>query len=316
MQTVRQSNETDPQGQPNSAHTWRAYADFFRESAYAIFPQQHRDLEGRLPFRMIEVDQSDHDFSDPNVPETVLALPLATSAQNRWSWDMGNGWQHATAVPGQLLVLPAGVESRWRVVGQRKLLLLALPSSTLENMLGKSLPADLSSTFHSLIRGTWKDAFLAQTMMRLWHASLRHEPTDQLLADGALVSLAMHLLQRAGSAEKPHRHVAMPAWRMQRVAEFADAHLHEQLGIAALAEVAGLSVRHFVRAFSQQVGETPHRWLMNRRIERAKQRLSLSDDTLTQVAQTCGFSAQSHFTRVFGLVTGESPKRWRQLNKK
>jgi AraC family transcriptional regulator len=299
----------------DTRHEWQSYADFYRESAYAVFPQQHRSLAERLPFRMIDVDQSDHNFTDPDVPESVLVLPLATSAHNRWSWHMGNGWRHSSAAPGSLLVLPADVESLWRVKGQRNLLLLTLPSTTLESVLGGALPENVARTFHSLTQSPWEDAFIAQTMVRLWGAMLEHDPTDQLLADGALVALATHLLQRAGAAEKPGRRVAMPAWRLQRVTEFVDAHLHEELGIAALADAAGLSVRHFTRAFSQQVGETPHRWLMNRRIEKAKQRLAHSDDTLEQVARACGFSAQSHFTRVFRLITGEPPKRWQQSHK-
>jgi AraC family transcriptional regulator len=300
----------------DTRHRWHSYADFYRESAYAKFPQQHRGLAGRLPFRMIDVDQSDHDFTDPDVPESVLALPLAASAHNRWSWDMGSGWRHASAAPGSLLILPAGVESRWRVKGQRKLLLLTLPSTTLEGVLDSALPENLARTFHSLTQAPWEDAFIAQTMVRLWGATLAHDPTDLLLADGALVALATHLLQRAGAGEKPGRRVAMPAWRLQRVIEFVDAHLHEDLGIAVLADAAGLSVRHFTRAFTQQVGETPHRWLMNRRIDKAKQRLAHSDDTLEQVARACGFNAQSHFTRVFRLITGEPPKRWQQQHKR
>jgi AraC family transcriptional regulator len=108
----------------------------------------------------------------------------------------------------------------------------------------------------------------------------------------------------------------MPNWRLQRVIEFADAHLHEDLSIASLADAAGLSVRHFTRAFTLQVGETPHRWLMNRRIEKAKQRLSHSDDSLRHIAQACGFTAQSHFTRVFRTTTGETPGHWQQRHKR
>jgi hypothetical protein len=96
---------------------WQSYADFLLKLEYGIFPQEHRGLSGQMPCRLIQADLSDHNFIDPVVPETVLALPLESTVQNRWSWDMGNGWRHANAVPGHLLVLPAGVESRWRVQG-------------------------------------------------------------------------------------------------------------------------------------------------------------------------------------------------------
>ncbi|GAB2891899.1 hypothetical protein GCM10027093_28830 [Paraburkholderia jirisanensis] len=153
-------------------------------------------------------------------------------------------------------------------------------------------------------------------MEQVQAAASRGDATDRLLADGALMTLAAHLLQRAGTQAAPERRVALPAWRLKRVTDFVEPHLHEDLGIVALADAAGLSPRHFARAFREQVGDTPHRWLMRRRIEKAKQRLAHSDDTLEQIALACGVSAQSHFTRVFRLTTGEPPKRWQQLHRR
>ncbi|TDY50788.1 AraC family transcriptional regulator [Paraburkholderia rhizosphaerae] len=315
------ANESSDKLQSNdnpraTGQRWSNYAEFFRTSEYATFPQRHRGLSGRLPFGMIEAELSDHDFTDPEIPETVLALPLASVAQNRWSWNIGDGWRHCSAIPGRLLVVPAGLESRWRVEGHRKLLLLLLPTSTMQSVLGSAMPDNLAQALDSLTHYTWEDPFIAGGMKRLWRASLAQNPTDPLLAEGILMALIAHLLQRAGTTtETDQRRVLIPAWRLQRVTEVADNHLHEKLSIAILAEAAGLSVRHFARAFTQQVGETPHRWLMNLRIEKAKSRLAHSDDTITQIAQACGFSAQSHFTRVFKLMTGETPNQWRQWHK-
>src|SRR5262249_33189690 len=116
-ETAADESSDGPQSNDNAPATqdgWSNYAEFFRTSEYAIFPQRHRGLSGRLPFRMIEAEMSDHDFTDPDIAETVLALPLASVAQNRWSWNMGDGWRHCSAIPGRLLVVPAGIESRWR----------------------------------------------------------------------------------------------------------------------------------------------------------------------------------------------------------
>ena len=296
-------------------HQWSHYADFYRESAYSVFRQEHRDVRGRTPFRMIEVEQTDHDFSDPDVPECVLAMPLSASAENRWSWDMGDGWRNDSAVPGRILVLPAGVESRWRVRGRRNLLLLTIPSSTLRRILGAAMPDDPTGALRPLAQCTWEDQLVQQLMLCLWHASLAGNATDRLLVDGAMTTLVSHVLQRAGIEERPARHVTLAAWRLKRVHEFVDAHLHEEIDIVTLSEAAGLSVRHFTRAFREEVGVTPHRWLMARRIERAMELIRHGDQPLTQIARSCGFAAKSHFTRVFRQVTGEPPKRWQQLHR-
>jgi AraC family transcriptional regulator len=138
----------------------------------------------------------------------------------------------------------------------------------------------------------------------------------QTLPSGALLALAVHLLRRAGPRDTPAAQVALSAWRLRRVTDYAQAHLDEALTITMLAAVAGLSPRHFARAFTREVGETPRRWLLKRRIDKAKRCLADSDETLAQIAYACGFAAQSHFSRAFRRMTGESPRRWRQWHKK
>jgi AraC family transcriptional regulator len=68
----------------------------------------------------------------------------------------------------------------------------------------------------------------------------------------------------------------------------------------------------FSRAFKQSTGIPPHQWLLDRRVETAKDLLRRSCLSLTDIALTCGFSDQSHFTRVFVRACGVSPGVWRR----
>lgn len=291
---------------------WTRYSDFYRKSPYSIFPQEHRDSPGRLPFHMITVEQSDHEFVDPSVPETVVALPLSASPDNSWAWNMGQGWRRDAAAPGRLLVLPADNPSRWEVRGARRLLLLTIPSPTVRRILGSAAPERLTEAFLPLAEATWEDAFLPHLMMRLWEGTAGGHITDRLLVDGALTTLVTHLLQLAGAVDRPMKYVALPSWRLKRIVDFVEAHLHEEIDLAALSAAAGLSVRHFSRAFREEVGETPHRWLMARRTERAMELLRAGQLPLAQIADVCGFASQSHLSRVFRQITGETPSRWFQ----
>lgn len=289
---------------------WTRYADFYRASPYAAFPQEHRNSPGRLPFQMIKVDLNDYEFVDPSLPETVLALPLSASSGNAWSWDMGEGWRQEAAMPGRMLVLPADNASRWKFVGSRQVLALAIPSRTMRQVLGSSAPCDLTDAFRPLAQQTWEDDFVQALMMRLWEGAQGGHATDRLLVDGGLVTLVSHLAQRADSALRPVKYVALPQWRLKRVIDFVDAHLHEEIDLVALAHTAGLSVRHFARTFREQMGETPHRWVMDRRMARAMALIKRNDMPLPDVAESCGFSGQSHFTKVFKQLTGTTPRRW------
>jgi AraC-like DNA-binding protein len=94
---------------------------------------------------------------------------------------------------------------------------------------------------------------------------------------------------------------------LRRVETHIDAHLRERVGLEALAGIAGLSVWHFARAFKQAIGVTPYEYLLQRRIERARDMLIRTDMSLSAIAAAVGFSDHSHFTRHFRRRTGMTP---------
>jgi AraC-like DNA-binding protein len=98
---------------------------------------------------------------------------------------------------------------------------------------------------------------------------------------------------------------------LQRVREYIDAHLGENIELEALADTAGLSRCHFARAFKQSVGTAPHCYLMQRRLERAKQLIIETRLPLAEIALECGFSDQSHFSRRFLQYVGVTPRSFR-----
>jgi transcriptional regulator GlxA family with amidase domain len=88
--------------------------------------------------------------------------------------------------------------------------------------------------------------------------------------------------------------------------------LDEAVPLAELASALSLSPSHFARAFKQTMGQPPHRWLMEQRIDKAKQLLIGTTQSLGEIALVCGFADQSHFTRIFSRVTHSSPGAWRR----
>lgn len=97
-------------------------------------------------------------------------------------------------------------------------------------------------------------------------------------------------------------------WAKELLAEDLTGRVH----LADIARECGLSTSQFSRAFQRSVGESPHRWLIRQRIERAKALLRENKTSLAEIALTCGFCDQSHFTRSFTAWTGMSPGRWRR----
>jgi AraC-like DNA-binding protein len=149
-------------------------------------------------------------------------------------------------------------------------------------------------------------------------ALLEHpEENNSLLVDHIALSLQSHLYQTysATPAWTPKARGGLAPWQESRAKEAMDANLDKEITIARLAYECGLSTRQFARAFRQSTGRPPHRWLLQRRVERAQELLLTSDKTLAEIARACGFNDQTHLTRVFGKTVGTSPGLWRRARR-
>src|SRR5262245_49901799 len=103
----------------------------------------------------------------------------------------------------------------------------------------------------------------------------------------------------------------LPPRALRRVRDFIETHLEENISIQTLADVAGLSMCHFARAFKQSEGVTPHDFLVQRRVLRAQELLAGTDLPLSQIAVAVGFADQSHCARRFREHVGLTPSRYR-----
>jgi|HubBroStandDraft_4_1064222.scaffolds.fasta_scaffold212066_1 AraC family transcriptional regulator len=101
-------------------------------------------------------------------------------------------------------------------------------------------------------------------------------------------------------------------WQLRRAKEMICSRLQQGVPLAELARAVNLSSGHFVRAFKQSTGQSPHRWLVEQRIAKAKQLLVNTSLSLAEIALGCGFADQSHFGRVFSHATHTSPGAWRR----
>jgi AraC-like DNA-binding protein len=159
------------------------------------------------------------------------------------------------------------------------------------------------------------DPTLAQLASALLPAFQTPEAVSQLFLEHVLTAAALHLMSAhagAGGAT-PKQGGGLAGWQQKRVRDLADARVDSELSLSEMAEACRLSPGHFLRAFRASHGLTPHRWVVLRRLERAKSLLIKTDFSLDRIAAETGFSSQSHFTRVFSQAVSQSPGAWRRM---
>ena len=108
----------------------------------------------------------------------------------------------------------------------------------------------------------------------------------------------------SGASEESNR-------RLLRARDAMDRTYAEPLNTAALASIALTSEAHFIRTFRATFGETPHRYLQRRRVERAMYLLRRTDREVTDICLDVGFSSLGTFSRTFRGIVGETPSEFR-----
>jgi AraC-like DNA-binding protein len=144
--------------------------------------------------------------------------------------------------------------------------------------------------------------------------AFRHpEQASRLFVDYVTLAVCTHVaaayggLRTSGGARG-----GLAPWQEKLATDILSASLDGEVSHAEIARECGLSPGHFARAFRVTTGAPPHRWLLERRIDRAKTLLRETAAPLAEVAARCGFADQSHFTRTFTRALGVPPGAWRR----
>jgi AraC family transcriptional regulator len=155
--------------------------------------------------------------------------------------------------------------------------------------------------------------FVANSLAKLLDTARRELERDRDAAKASLVT-ASHILQaeieRCSGANGATRG-GLAAWQMLRVRAYIDGNLHRTIHIRDLSAVARRSPAHFSRKFKLAVGESPHAYVVRRRLERACHLMMTGAEPLSEIALSVGFSDQAHLCRLFRQAFGQSPAHWR-----
>ncbi|MDX2213814.1 MAG: AraC family transcriptional regulator [Oculatellaceae cyanobacterium bins.114] len=135
----------------------------------------------------------------------------------------------------------------------------------------------------------------------------------KLYIDSLANVLAVHLL-RQYTVTQPQLTVyegGIPTRQLEQVLEFINNCLDQDIKLADLAALLDMSQFHFSHLFKQSIGIAPYQYLLQQRIERAKQLLKQTDQSISEIAFSCGFNSHSHLSKQFRQLTGMTPRAYR-----
>ena len=139
-------------------------------------------------------------------------------------------------------------------------------------------------------------------------ARWQQSETDEFRLRPRLDALAMV----AQLPKLPRAQGGLPPATLRRIREYVDSHLDRNIDLETLAATAELSLFHFARTFKQSEGMTPHAFVLERRLARARELLTTTDLPLSEIALVVGFADQSHLARRFREMTGIPPGQFRR----
>jgi AraC family transcriptional regulator len=245
-------------------------------------------------------------FQDAQSPDLVLIQCF--SHQVRQTANFGDGRMPQCVRKGDIIVVPPTRATAFDVSDPHLIRVTTLHVPDL----GKELSAGDSPIFGSICHQPIRNTMVWTLCERLWDACRLEAPVGRLLVEGAAMTIVAELLAHESLKKSPPAG-GLARWQIRKVCDLMLSDLSQTVGLRDLGSAVGLSQFHFCRAFQRSMNVTPHGWLRERRMERAREILRTHPEwRLDAVAAAVGYSGVSTFGAAFRKAIGVSPSVWRQ----
>jgi len=211
---------------------------------------------------------------------------------------------------GTLTILPKGLLPAMRSAQTADLLYCAFNEAFVKEV-ADELEGRLAPPHDK--RGDLRDRAISEILNLLVAEVQSGGASGRLYVDSLAQALTIRFLFLGErQPTRSSRTAMLPQQHLFRVQELIESRLEADVTLQELASEVGYSRSHFLRMFHATTGMTPHRYVLNRRIERARRLLGDADMSIAEVAYCCGFSSQAHLTLAFRKVCGLTPGECRR----
>jgi AraC family transcriptional regulator len=226
----------------------------------------------------------------------------------------GNRREKALIDPRRICLTPGGATTAWEHCGHPEILQVYLRQSIYESAVSELYGCD-GSKAEIVPRFAILDPLLEQLAITITDALRDGTVEDGLYVDTLAHMIAVHLARRhSPRSREVHEPFArgVSGSKMRRLIEFVEENLDRDLSLETMAQEVGISALYLPRAFKAAIGQSPHQYVLARRIERARELLRGTDLPIVDVALSSGFSSQSHLSNWFVRMVGVSPAAYRK----
>ena len=242
--------------------------------------------------------------------EHTIALCLAPKPLRIWQ-AIGDRSYSGIYAKGDISITPADILNSYQAYGDDHYVLIRIPTLLVERVATETTNSaskiELTTEFRARNQQIEQLAMLLRTELHRGDSGL-----GQLYVESLTNALTVNLLRDyGGKLQIPIYEGGLSDSQLLRVTDDINDCLTQTIKVQDMAKLLGISRFHFSRLFKQTTGISPHQYVMQQRIELAKQLLK-QDLTIADIALECGFNSHSHLGKYFRAITGMTPKAYRQ----
>jgi AraC family transcriptional regulator len=298
-----------PMSETSSAPEWYRHGPLAAAThAIRSVPHETRVIPAG-PVHLINVSPPAGQVVEAPVPEYALNLLLDTAPLLRVGFNRPPRWLAVS--PGAMLFTPPDTSCEFIGEASAHVLAVAIPKAHVD-----AVAQDTGTRIDLREEAAFRDPRLVRQLVGLWHELSADTQDRRLLADHVTRSVIEALATRSGSAARLSARAArerLTHRTLRRLRDYVEHSLADDLDVTVMAQVAGTSPAHFARAFAATVGMTPFRYVMTRRLARARELLERSRRPAQAVAVEVGFKTPSHFASRFRREFGVAPTEIRSF---
>jgi AraC family transcriptional regulator len=243
-----------------------------------------------------------------------LALGVYLSGRHMVRRQIGANVVEGWSDPGTINITPPGVEGIWEANASSRAAIVVIRPEFLSRAIEEHWGVD-SRKVEIIKQFLIRDPVIEAITLNLAREAASDSPAGRLYAESGCEFLAHHLIYRYSSLSRtpPRSAGGLSTRRLRLVLEYIEDALGQPIKLRELAALAGVSARHFERAFRQSTGSSPHAYVMERRLHRARDWLINQPGLpIEQIALQLGFSSASHFSSAFRREIGFTPTEFRK----